>query len=166
MIRITTDAKEVYEKFEQLNFTEMGKALKSGLRKALKVIQKDAKTNLKSAVNNTNKKNPKYNDTLQQDVRTSRIFVNQDGTVVGKVRVDSNNKSGSGSFRLPILESGSYKGERFTKTYNGKALKKEASKGSLKPKKFFKQAMDSNEASFQSNMISEVNKAIDKINNG
>lgn len=118
-------------------------------------------------VHNSNKKNPKFNDTLQQGVRTTRVYVNQDGTIVGKVRIDDNRQKGSGSFRLQILESGSYKeGERFTKKYNGKKLRKPASKGKLKGYKFFKTAMDSNEASFQSNMISEVEKAVDKINNG
>lgn len=162
---ISTNAADVYDKFIELNFKEMGKALKNGLRKALRGIQKKAKTNLSSSFRNTNKVNPKYSDTLQKNVRTTRIYVNDDGTVVGKVRIDSNNKKGSGSFRLPILERGNFRTKpRYAKTYNGKDLKKKRKTGNIVGKHFFKNAVDSSKADFQQNLINEVNNAIDKIN--
>lgn len=164
---IETDAMKVYNHFQELTHKELGKALKSGLRKALRQVQKAVKTNLKSKVKNTNKKNPKFNDTLESGVRLTRVYENQDGTIVGKVRIDSNNKTGSGSYRLAILESGTYKTpERYAKTRNGKPLKKPAYRGSLEGKKFFKTAVDSIESSFNGTMVNEVNNAINKINNG
>lgn len=163
---ITTNAAEVYDKFLELNFKEMGKALKGGLRKALRVIQRKTKSNLSGAFRNTNKRNIKYDDTLQKNVRVTKIYVNQDGTVVGKVRIDSNKKKGSGSFRLPILERGNFKTKpRYAKTYNGKDLKKKRKTGNITGKYFFKHAVDSSKSEFQNNLINEVNNAIDKINN-
>lgn len=40
---IETNAARVFSQFQNLTHKELGKALKSGLKKALKVIQKDAK---------------------------------------------------------------------------------------------------------------------------
>jgi len=166
MTNIESNAKAVYEAFEEMTFKEMDKALKSGLRKALTTVRKDAKTNIKKRLKNTSKRNPKYNDTLASGIRQTRVMVNRDGTVVGKVRIDSNKKSGSGSFRLAILESGSYKkGERFTKYYRGVKLKQPASKNTLKAYHFFKDSLPT-ESNFQSTMVEEVKKAVDKINNG
>lgn len=163
---IETNATRVFSQFQNLTHKELGKALKSGLRKALKVIQKDAKSNLSRAFKNTNKKNPKYDDTLQKGVRVTRIYENQDGTIVGKVRIDSTRKTGSGSFRLPILEKGNFRTRpRFAKTYNGKALRKPRKTGDIKKRGyFFKDSVDTNESSFQSNMENEVDKAVNKIN--
>jgi hypothetical protein len=165
-IGCSTNAKKVYEEFEDLTHKELGKALKQGLRKALRVIQKDAKKNLSGAFKKTNRRNPKYSDTLQSGIRVTRIFENQDGTIIGKVRIDSSRKTGSGSFRLKILEKGNFKtSPRYTKTWRGKPLKKLRKTGDIQGSNFFKKSIDSNEASFQTNVENEVNKAIEKINN-
>ena len=117
----TTNAERVYRRFEELTHKELGKALRQGLRKALSVIQKDAKKNLRGAFKKTNKRNPKYTDTLQSGIRISRIFEKQDGTIVGKVRIDSSRKSGSGSFRLKFLERGNFRtSPRYAKTWRGR----------------------------------------------
>jgi len=164
---IETNANRVFTAFQNLTHKELGKALKSGLKKALKVIQKDAKKNLSSTFKNTNKKNPKYDDTLQKGVRVTKIYENQDGTIVGKVRIDSTRKTGSGSFRLQILEKGNFRtSPRYAKTYDGKALRKPRKTGDIKIRGyFFKDAVDTNETSFQSNMEREVDAAVNKINN-
>jgi hypothetical protein len=162
----TTNAKKVYDEFEDLTHKELGKALKQGLKKALRVIQKGAKSNLSSAFKKTNKRNPKFTDTLQSGIRITRIFENQDGTIVGKVRIDSSRKTGSGSYRLKILERGNFKtSPRYAKTWRGKPLKKLRKTGNITGKFFFKKSVDSNESSFKSNLEMEVNKAVEKINN-
>ena len=162
---IETDATKVYKDFLELNQKQMKKSLSSGLRKALTAVKKDAVTNLNSVIRNANKKNPKYTDTLQSGVRVTRIWENQDGAIVGKVLNTSNRKSGSGSFRLPILESGSYKvGERFAKTYKGKPLKKQRRTGVLRGQFYFKTTQDEMESYFQSTMNKAIEDAVNKIN--
>lgn len=84
----------------------MQTATKRGLKKALKAVEKQAKSNLRSTVNGVSRKNKRFQDTLLKGVRTTRVFTNRDNTLVGKVRIDSNRKAGSGSYRLPMLENG------------------------------------------------------------
>ena len=164
---IETNATKVYNDFLELSQKQMKKSLSSGLRKALTAVKKDAVTNLNEVVRNANKKNPKYTDTLQSGVRVTRIWENESGSIVGKVLVSSNGKSGSGSFRLAILESGSYKvGERFAKTYNGKPLKKKRSTGVLHGKFYFKKTQDGMESYFQTTMNRAIEDAVNKINKG
>lgn len=162
---IETDATKVYNQFLELTSKEMKKSLSSGLRKALTAVKKEGVINLNSFIRNANKKNPKYSDTLQSGVRVTRIWENQDGSIVGKVLNTSNRKSGSGSFRLPILESGSYKvGERFAKTYKGVPLKKKRSTGVLQGKFYFKKTMNEMESYYQSTMNRAIEEAVNKIN--
>ena len=162
---IKTDATKVYNDFLKLNQKQMKKSLSSGLRKALTAVKKQAVANLNALVRNAKKRNPKYTDTLQSGVRLTRIWENRDGAIVGKVTIISNRKSGSGSFRLPILESGSYKvGERFAKTYNGKPLKKKRSTGVLQGRFYFKQTQNEMEGFFQSTMDKSIEDAVNKIN--
>lgn len=164
-VKLTTNAKEVYNRFLELSQKNMKKSLSSGLRKALRAVKNAAVQNLNAVVKNANRKNPKYSDTLQSGVRLTRIWENQDGSIVGKVTIMSNNKSGSGSFRLPILESGSYKvGERFAKTYNGKPLKKPRSTGVLQGKKFFAKTQDGMVVYFGDTMTKAIDDAVKKIN--
>lgn len=164
---IETNATKVYNQFLELSSKEMKKSLSSGLRKALTAVKKEGVVNLNSFIRNANKKNPKYNDTLQSGVRLTRIWENQDGAIVGKVLDTSNRKSGSGSFRLPILESGSYKvGERFAKTYKGVPLKKKRSTGVLQGKFYFKKTMNEMESYYQSTMNKAIEDAVNKINRG
>ena len=167
MTKLETDAKEVFSKFENLTHKELGRALRTGLRKATKTIQKGVKAKLRATFKNVNKKNEKYNDTLESGVRTTKVYENIDGTLVAKVRIDSNRKSGSGSFRLAILESGNYKTKpRYAKTYKGQPLKKPRFAGNIEGGKFFKNAIDTYEPYFNEELESEVNKAVKKINNG
>ena len=78
---IETNATKVYNQFLELSSREMKKSLSSGLRKALTAVKKEGAVNLNSFIRNANKKNPKYNDTLQSGVRLTRIWENQGSTV-------------------------------------------------------------------------------------
>lgn len=161
-----TNADEVYAKFIKLNTKEMRKALTTGLRRALAKIQKDARTNLKGDFKNTTKRNPRFTDTLASGVRVSKIWENKQSDLVGEVKITSSRKTGSGSYRLKILEKGNFKNPRIRKHWRGRTLRKPVNTGDIKGSYFFKRATESNESSFYSNMRSEINKAIDKINNG
>lgn len=162
---IETDATEVYKQFIELSSKEMKKSLRSGLRKALTAVKRQAVMNLNSVVKNTRKRNPKFNDTLQKGVRTTRIWENRDGSIVGKVLISSTRDTGSGSYRLQILEVGSYiVGERFVKKYKGKTLRKEASRGTLQGKFYFKKTMNEMDSYYQSTMNKAIGDAVNKIN--
>ena len=164
---INTDATKVYKNFVKLSIGEMNKSLKSGLRKALTAIRKQAVINLNSLVKNARKRNPKYNDTLQKRVRSTKLWENRNGDIVGKVLVSSTRDTGSGSFRLQILESGSYiVGERFAKTYKGVPLKKKKSTGVLRGRFYFKKTQDEMDSYYQSTMNDAIGDAVNKINRG
>lgn len=158
-----TNAVDYYEEFRKLTVDEMHRALKKGVAKALKKIQKEAVSNLKSNYNNTDIVNPKYNDTLASGIRVSKIKTNSSGVIEGVVRAHSNGKHGSGTYRLHFLEQGTR--ERYAKTRNGKPLKKHAYRGKIVARKFFKPAVDANLAIWDSIIEEEVEKAINKINN-
>ena len=166
---ITTNAVEAYRNFEDLTINEMKKVLKAGVRKVLTRLRKETVQNLRGRLKNTNKKNPKFNDTLASGVRKTKVWMNNRGNnageIVGKVRVDSTRKTGSGSYRLGILEVGSYKvGGRYTRTFRGKPLKKKRYTGVLRPYHFLKDATEAMNSYHDSIINDEVKKGVDKIN--
>lgn len=132
----------------------MQTATKRGLKKALKAVEKQAKSNLRSTVNGASRKNKRFQDTLLKGVRTTRVFTNRDNTLVGKVRIDSNRKAGSGSYRLPMLE----KGTKYRYTKAGRY------RGRITARLFFQNAMLQQGANFGNTILEEVNNAIDRIN--
>lgn len=161
---ITTNAVKVYDSFYRFTTKEMKKALMQGVRASANELKKSAKQNLRKAVKNSNKRNPKYNDTLQQGVRNSKV-VEKNGEIYCFVLITSNRKTGSGSFRLHMLEAGSFRvGTRYAKTWRGKPLKKKRNLGVLKPTYFYKTAETSFNSQYTNIMNSNINKAVDKIN--
>lgn len=160
---LTTNAKEVYDRFVLLNRKEMRSSLKKGLRKALREVRKAAVSNLRASYRNTNKKNPRYNDTLQRGIRLTKIWENSNGAIVGKVLASSNKKAGSGSFRLPILEIGS-KGGRKARTRNGKTLKKPRNTGVMAGKYYFRKTQEEKVGYFADTMNKAISEAVNKIN--
>jgi len=158
-LSIDSNATEVFTRFEELTDKELKKYISAGLRKSMKEIRDRARQNLRARVNNANRRNPKFNDTLVKGVRMTRAWENKQGAnageIAGKVRIDSNNKSGSGSYRLPIIDNGSYlSGVRYQ--YTRTKLRKPKAVGRMKPTNFFQDVIQS-DSLFQS----EMNKAID-----
>ena len=145
---------QIYQKFQKLSLGEMQTATRRGLKKALKAVEKQAKINLRAKVNGVSKKNKRFQDTLLRGVRTTRVFINRDNTLVGKVRIDSNRKAGSGSYRLPMLEKGTQ--YRYTKSGSYRCK--------ITERNFFQNAMQQQGANFGATILEEVNNAIDKIN--
>lgn len=153
-IHLKTDAREVYDRFQKVNYETMSTAIRQAVRAGLVAVQKDVKTSLSSKLKNTGKhghrfvmgKELVFGDTLQQGVRLGKIRLDEeDDQITGTVMITSTRKTDSGSYRLHILENGSFRsGERFTKYYMHKGvqkkLKKPRSTGVLKPYNFFKSA--------------------------
>ena len=166
-LSIETNAPEVFQRFEDLSDKELKKYLKQGLRKVLKPIRDDARQNLRGRVNNANRRNPKYSDTLIQGVRMTKIWENKQGAsageIVGKVRIDSTRDSGSGSFRLPIIDKGSYKaGIRYQ--YTRDKTRKPKAVGRMKPTNFFQDIIQSKESYFYSEMRKAIDDGVNSVN--
>ena len=159
---IETDALKQFEAFEQLTAKEMKKALTQGLRKASTKVRTAIRKELRKSVNGSNKVNPKFNDTLEQGVRTTNVK-EVDGNIITHVTISSNNKKGSGSYRLKFFDKGT--NERYAKTWKGKPLKKKRRLGRIKTYNFFQNGLNSSASDFNQTLETEINKAVDKINN-
>ena len=161
---IETDAVEVMSEFRKFTAKEMKKCLTNAVRSGGRQLVRETKNSLRKSVKNTNRHNPKYNDTLQQGVRMTRVYVGKDGIIATKVRVDSNRKSGSGSFRLMILEKGNYKTiPRYA--YKRTTGHKLAHRGNVKAYNFFQSTRDLFLSQYDKIFTTNLNKSINKINN-
>lgn len=158
----TTNANEVYEAFLDFNSKEMAKALKGGLKKSLNNLRNDARKRLKTLFKNTNVIRPPFNDSLRQGIRVSKLK-EENHVFSGVVRSHSNNKHGSGSYRLPMLDGGTK--ERWVSKRNGTTLKKPAYRGRIVGGRFFQDAMLNADKDFTNTLIKETKKVVDKINN-
>lgn len=150
----TTNMDEVYEKFIKLNVREMGRALKTGVRKGLLLIRNKARQRFRALFPSGTKQNPLYRDKLIDGIRATKVQDDKKDGVKGFVLITSNRRPGSGSYRLVFLEGGTV--QRFTrKGYN---------RGSIAASYFFTTTVDSNQNTYKETVISELDKAVDKIN--
>lgn len=136
---------------------ETEKAIKKGLREGLKELRNTARQNLKSSVSSASKRNPKYNDTLVSGIRSysPRRSKKNNAEITAAVKITSNRKKGSGSYRLPMLENGTVT-RKTKKGYN---------RGSLKGYKFFQKANQSvSPQKVQSYIDREMQKALRELN--
>lgn len=165
--QFTTNADEVFNRFMNLTFKDMRKALKAGLRQALQKIVKDARNNLKSSFKNTTKRGTgaQYNDPLVKGIRKTRLHEEKNGEMWGKVRAHrEDGKPHSRAYILPMLENGTQ--PRYVHKRNGKPLKKPAYRGQIPSgAHFFKRAVDSNRETFKQTLVNELDKVITKIFN-
>jgi len=150
----TTNMDEVYEKFIKLNVREMGRALKTGVRKGLLLIRNKARQRFRALFPSGTKQNPLYRDKLIDGIRATKVQDDKEDGVKGYVLITSNRRSGSGSYRLVFLEGGTV--QRYTrKGYN---------RGSIAASYFFTTTVDSNQGQYDETVLRELDKAIDKIN--
>ena len=152
---ITTNVAEAYRYNYDLTVREVGKTLRTGMRKALRNLVKDTKANLRASYRNVNKQNPRYNDTLISGVRASKVYTAKDGGVVGYVKISKRKKSGSGVYRLLFLEQG---------TDYRQLRRNSANRGKIEGKWFFRRAVDAGNNKFERDMIDATEAAITKIN--
>lgn len=150
---LTTNAASVYEKFIKLNVKEMGRSIKTGIRKGLMYIRNRARSNFRSLFPSGTKANPKYNDKLIDGIRATKVK-DKGGVMEGYVLITSNRRTGSGSYRLVFLEGGTV--QRYTK--------KGSNRGSIQASRFFEQTINTESENYNAVMVSEIDKAVDKIN--
>jgi len=153
-IHIETNADIEYDDFFTLTTKELKKAIKDGIRKGINLIRSAGRQSLRAKMGRAaNHHNPKYNDTLQQGVRGTRI-VEKEGEQYGYVTITSNRKTGSGSYRLIFFEGGTV--QRFTrKGYN---------RGSIRANFFFSEVVNSTETQVQDVIDKGISDSIQKIN--
>ena len=150
----TTNMDEVYEKFIKLNVREMGRALKTGVRKGLLLIRNKARQRFRALFPSGTKQNPLYRDKLIDGIRATKVRDDKKDGVKGFVLITSNRRPGSGSYRLVFLEGGTV--QRYTrKGYN---------RGSIAASYFFTTTVDSNQGRYGETVLRELDKAVDKIN--
>lgn len=150
----TTNMDEVYEKFIKLNVREMGRALKTGVRKGLLLIRNKARQRFRALFPSGTKQNPLYRDKLIDGIRATKVQDDKKDGVKGYVLITSNRRTGSGSYRLVFLEGGTV--QRYTrKGYN---------RGSIAASYFFTTTVDSNQNTYKETVISEIDKTVNKIN--
>ena len=149
---------------------EVLKARKRGMNKAVSKIRNRTRSLIKSSFKKST--SSKYNDTLAEGARVSKY---KDSSLVGEAIAGAHimgiRKKGSGTFRLRFFENGTAK--RFVKDHDrknrkngGKHKVKGHTTGRLKGKGFFKSAVASEISKATSIIEQELNKAIDKCNNG
>lgn len=151
---VETNAKEVYDKFVDLELKEMKKAIKAGITKNRTFLRNKARSYFKSDYPNAAKIG-KYKDSMIQGVRYyKKIYEDKEGDMMGIVSIGSNFKSGSGSFRIVMFENGTKQ----------RTTKKGYNRGEIKASHFFKKANMDLQTVQESNLIAAINKTIDKIN--
>lgn len=150
---VKVDDTQVIKALTRLSFKQMNKVYKEGMKKALDPILKQTKANLrKSGIRNVNKpyigKNGKRYKSMMQGVKSS-VYIGNTEDSFGKVHIMK-------EFRLKWFE----KGTAIRKTSKG------YNRGSIKPKWFFRTAVDqrSEEAakSLDENIRNSIIKAWDK----
>lgn len=150
-IELKTDIIERYSEFRKKYTTQLDKALRSSLTKALRVVLNKTKENFKQRVGKSKKKRGqkgKYSDTLLSGIRLGRTRVSKSRNVIyGQVKISQRRKvNNSGAFRLSYLEYGAK--PRIAKKSNTRQNKK--LKGGLKGRNFFNDAIAQTEREYYS----------------
>ena len=133
------------------------RAERRALYTAAVFLRDKIKQSLISAVPKATMSNSKYNDTLADAVRFTRI----DGMSL-KVHALGTRQSGSGTFRARFFESGTK--ERYQKTFNGVKLNKKRRLGKINATNFFSSAVESNRSAVLQIIENEILKYIDIAN--
>lgn len=116
---------------------ELPDITRKALYSAALLLRDEAKDQLVSDVPKARQRNKKYNDTLEDAVRVTKI----DGSDV-YVHILGVRSKGSGTFRTRFFEKGTK--DRYQKTYRGVKLKKKKFIGNITGNSFFKKAVSGN----------------------
>lgn len=150
---VETNAKEVYDKFVDLELKEMKKAIQAGIRKNRSFLRSRARKYFKGDYPNA-AVIKKYSDSMIQGVRYYKKIYEDSNGLFGILSIGSNFKSGSGSFRIIIFENGT-KQRQTKKGYN---------RGLIKASHFLKKANTDLDQVQESNLVAEIDKTINKLN--
>lgn len=151
---------EVIKFLSQTNPNVISGAVRKGIGKAEAQGVKEVRKSLRgTGLKNVNKA-VRYKDSLLQGIRKTKIKQDNEYQWYGLVMASSNRKSGSGSFRLPIIEN-SKEQERYRKTYKSSPGKGRT--GVFKARPFFSQGID--KVDVGSHIEKAIIDALQKINN-
>lgn len=145
---IRVDDTQVIKALSRLSWKQMNSAYRKGMKKALDPILKQTKANLRSSgIKNVNKpyiskKTGKKYKSMLQGVKSS-VYIGNTEDSFGKVHL-------MGEFRLKFFEMGT--SERQTR--------KGWKRGSIKPKWFFRQAVDQKGQEAVDNLDENIRDAI------
>ena len=148
---IQTNADEVYKSFLDLNRKEMRKALRSAIGSAATKLRGNTRKLFRSALPAAKRHNPKYNDTLLDAVKRSKVEESKNGEISAKVHIMGTRSTGSGTFRARFFEKGTKQ----------RATRKGYNRGTIRPLAYFSTA----NAAFQSEYDKTINEAIEKAVN-
>jgi hypothetical protein len=133
-------------------------AEKRALYRAAYFLRDKIRQQLVSSVPNATQPNPKYSDTLIDAVGFSKV----DGASL-TITALGNRKKTSGTYRTRFFEGGTK--DRYQKSYNGIKLKKKRFLGSIKPTKFFSNAVEANQSTAVQLMQEVLDQYIEEIFN-
>ena len=153
------NVEEVFDKFCKLTTDEMTYAVKRALRIGAREIRSKTQSNMTGSFLRRNNHPGKYNDRIEDAAMVGKVKGNFDSDLYIKVHIMGTRDDKSGTFRARFLEKGTQ--ER----YNRKGLKKERWTGSVSPMWFFKKAQVQVGTNLDRIYLTEIDKAINKINN-
>jgi len=151
---IETNADKVFESFLELNNKEMRKALRQGVQNAANKLRGETKKVFRSALPAARRRNAKYNDTLLDAVKRSKVEETKRGEISAKVHIMGIRNVGSGTFRARFFEKGTTL-RRTRKGYN---------RGSVAPLGYFATANTTFRGEYDKILNGEISKAIERIN--
>lgn len=157
-----TNIEEVWAKYQELTTNEMTKAIKRALNKAAVELKELTKNNFLASGINSHSPESKYNDSLEDGVRMIKARGNYDEDFYSTVHILGTRASDSGTFRLRFFEKCTR--DRFQTSIHGKPLQKPRYIGQIKPKWFFKTANSQIESQLDQIYLTEIDKAIEKVN--
>lgn len=157
------NVEELFKNFVELSSIEMVQAVKTGLRKAAVAIKNKTVENARAGIKtyNNHRWDPYQGDSILDAPRVSKIEDRYDEDLYTKVHVMGTSKSDSQTYRFRFLEKGTK--DRYQKTYKGKPLTKPRYIGSIKPRHFFKNAVQ--ETNVEQIYLEALDRAIENINN-
>lgn len=151
---IETNADEVYNTFLELSQKEMRKALRSAVTTAANKLRGSTKKLFRSALPAAKTHGTKYNDTLLDAVKRSKVEESRNGEISAKVHIMGSRRTGSGTFRAKFFETGTR--PRMTrKGYN---------RGAIHPLSFFAAANTAFQSEYDKTISTAIEKAVNKIN--
>lgn len=158
---VETDMYKVFDQFAELTVKEMTAAVKRALKKGAQALRKQTVSNMEASFNST-ARNPLYSDRITDAARVSKVSADYGEDMEVKVHIMGTQKSGSGTYRARFFENGTV--DRYAKTWRGKPLTKQRYLGRLQSKGFFTAANSSVLPSLPSMYMTEIDKAIQKMN--
>lgn len=151
---IETNAVEVYDKFLDLTTKEMRKALRSAVTTAASKLRGETRKVFRSVLPAAKSHSTKYNDTLLDAVKRSKVEETKQGEISAKVHIMGSRNTGSGTFRARFFEKGT----------RPRTTRKGYNRGTIRPLAFFAAANATFQGEYDKILNSEISKAIERIN--